>query len=1392
MDMSLCYNTTSNTNRLSSLFALPAGVVIPTEQVLSSIEVCAHRCLFDFFKQVRSDDNNLYSVQFDVLLGTYCNTLNLLRFLELGLSVACVCTKFPELGYVRDGVIQFEVQQPMIARDGPHPLDQPVHNYMVKRIHKRSLSAAFSIASEALCLINKTHTDGTLIESSLRLRAIQQLARNLRAVLDSFERGAADQLLGVLLDKAPPLSLLVPLSRFQAECHLVNRVTHAALISELKQRIRKDIFFMTKYERNPNRILGYLSEMVSCTQPSVTASQITHSNTRGREVDGVIVTTSSLRRKLLQGILHVDDTSADVPVTYGEMVIQGTNLVTALVMGKAVRGMDDVAKYLLDIGDSSVPSLNINKHDSSTLKPVTARVSADLVTIGDKLVFLESLERRVYQSTRVSYPLIGNLDITFVMPLGVFQTNIIDRYSRHAGDFVTPPDKPDPRQFPPQTLFFYNKDGLVTKLTMQDAMGTICHSSLLDIEDTLTALRRGSINRETYFGAYVSNGTEDSLDIQMERFMELWPDMTPTTPAWTLESHLTTQQFMAPGNERLIYELNPAFDFFVAPGDLDLPGPERPPETMPTINASLRIINGNIPIPLCPIQFRDARGFQLSTGKHSLHPLTIRAVTETFQDRAYPTILYILEAIIHGNERNFCSILRLLSQCIRGYWEQSHKVAFINNFHMLVYITTYLGNGELPEPCIAIYRDLLQHTRALKQTITEYTVIGDTQDGESPEALNNILCDDTFLPPVLWDCDPLMYRDEAARDRLPTIRTGGLFGYQAIHHVDLQRHNFQRRDNVLIHGRPVRGDVAQGAPIATHHDREWNTLAKIYYYVIVPTFSKGTCCTMGIRYDRIYPTIQTIVIPDIPGDEQTPTNIEDPRHPLHPHQLVPNSLNVYFHNAKLIVDGDALLTLQELMTDMAERTTPILTSIAPDAGATTVITRNMRTYDGALYHGLIMMSFPSYDETIMTGTFFYPVPVNPLFSCAEHLTSLRGMNNIRRSLTKKMSAIPPFLGSNYYATIRQPIAHHAQHSTSDSNILSYALLGDYFKFTPLSLTHQLRTAFHPGIAFTVVRQDKFSTEQILYAERASESYFVGQIQVNQNDSPGGVNFTLTQPRAHVDLGIGYTAVCATAALRCPLTDMGNTAQNLFFTRGALPMLHADVNETLRRIVAASTKITPTEPLPIFGGMRPYTPAGIARGQSSICEFIAMPVSVDIQYFRTACNPRGRSSGYIYCGDNESDFETVMFDHSQADVSYTDRATINPWASQRYSYGDKLYNGSYNLSGASPLYSPCFKFFTPMEIKNQCNILDRLILESRAVCSQSPADTEYQFKRPPGSNELTQDPCTLFQEGYPPLCASDLALLTAARNINPTTSETHLAQYLIYDASPIRGCLSVSQ
>lgn len=217
-------------------------------------------------------------------------------------------------------------------------------------------------------------------------------------------------------------------------------------------------------------------------------------------------------------------------------------------------------------------------------------------------------------------------------------------------------------------------------------------------------------------------------------------------------------------------------------------------------------------------------------------------------------------------------------------------------------------------------------------------------------------------------------------------------------------------------------------------------------------------------------------------------------------------------------------------------------------------------------------------------------------------------------------------------------------------------------------------------------------------------------------------------------------------------------------------------------------MAPQRNVPFLGTLMPNMPAGLEHGQSSLCEFIPTPVSADLEYFKTPCNPRGRAAGQICSGEEPEDASDVMYDHEQGDPAYPFRATNNPWASQRFSYGDMLYNGSFNLNGSSPLYSPCHKFFTGSEVCAKTRCLAKLICEIGASSAAFSADAEVQFKRPAGSTDLTQDPSAVFQEAYPILCSTDKALLRTNASGDADNPETHMAQYLIHDSSPIAGCI----
>ncbi|BAP00698.1 major capsid protein; VP5 [Pteropodid alphaherpesvirus 1] len=1359
-----------------------AAALVPTGTILSTIEVSSHRRLFDFFARVRSDQNSLYDVQFDALLGTYCNTLSWVRFLELGLSVACVCTKFPELAYMNEGRVQFEVHQPLIARDGPHPIEQPIHNYMTKLIDRRALNAAFTLATEALSLLTGEALDGTRISFHRQLRAIQQLARNVQAVLGAFERGTADQMLHVLLEKAPPLALLLPMQRYLDNGRLATRVARATLVSELKRSFCDNSFFLAKAGHHKEAVEAWLIDLTTATRPSVAVPRLTHADTRGRPVDGVLVTTAPIKQRLLQSFLKLADAEADVPVTYGEMVLNGANLVTALVMGKAVRSLDDVARHLLEMQEEQVEA-NHETLEELESAPKTTRVRADLVSIGEKLVFLEALEKRIYAATNVPYPLVGAMDLTFVMPLGLFNP-ALERFAAHAGDFVPVPGQPDPRTFPPKQLFFQGKDRQVLKLALDAAAGTVCHPSLMHIDAAVGGLNNNPVEAANPYGAYVANLPAAPTHHLQENFLQAWQHrLLHGRLRWVVEGQMAPDQFLQPDNAALHLELHPAFDFFVGVADVELPGREAPPAGPGAVNAMWRVVNGNLPLPLCPTPFRDARGAELSVGRHTLSPATIAAVRGAFEDRNYPVVFYLLQAAIHGSEQVFCALARLITQCIISYWNNTRHAAFVNDYSMVAFINTYLG-GELPEECMAVYRDLVAHVEALAQLVEDFTLAGPNFGGQAPVEINHLLFDAAFLAPVMWDCDGLMRRANLNPQRECLINAGG-HDPVYVAACTLATADFQRRDGRLLHNTQAR--AAAAADDRPHRPADWAIHHKIYYYAVVPAFSRGRCCTAGVNFERVYATLQNMVVPEIAAGEECPTDpTTDTAHPLHPANLVANTLNAMLHNGRVVADGPAMLTLQILAHNAADRTTAILYGSAPDAGANTAATANMRTFDGALHAGILLMASQHLDQTVDLGEYFFPLPTNALFAGPEHIVYMPNFPPQLRELARTVPLVAPTLGANYYASVRQPVLQYVRESSAGENTITYALMAGYFKISPVALLHQLKTGLHPGFGFTVVRQDRFVTENVLFSERASEAYFLGQLQVARHETGSGVNFTLTQPRGNVDLGVGYTATVASATVRNPVTDMGNLPQNFYLGRGAPPLLNNGAAVFLRNAIVAGNRLGPAQPVPVFGCAQVPRHAGMDHGQDAVCEFIATPVSADITYFRQPCNPRGRAAGGVYAGDAEGDATALMYDHTQSDPSRPFAATANPWASQRFSYGDLLYNGAYHLNGASPVLSPCYKFFTASDVTAKHRCLERLIVETGAAVSTATATIDVQFKRPPGCRELVEDPCSLFQEAYPITCASDPALLRAARNNEAHVRESHFMQYLIRDASPLKG------
>lgn len=73
------------------------------------------------------------------------------------------------------------------------------------------------------------------------------------------------------------------------------------------------------------------------------------------------------------------------------------------------------------------------------------------MSIGEKLVFLEALEKRIYAPPTFPTP-VGAMDLTFVLPLGLFNP-VMERFAAHTGDLVPAPATRIPRLPAPPAVF---------------------------------------------------------------------------------------------------------------------------------------------------------------------------------------------------------------------------------------------------------------------------------------------------------------------------------------------------------------------------------------------------------------------------------------------------------------------------------------------------------------------------------------------------------------------------------------------------------------------------------------------------------------------------------------------------------------------------------------------------------------------------------------------------------------------------------------------------------------------------------------------------------------------------------------------------------------------------
>lgn len=194
--------------------------------------------------------------------------LSLVRFLELGLSVACVCTKFPELAYMNEGRVQFEVHQPLIAATARTPSSNPHTITMTKIIDRRALNAAFSLATVAIALLTGRPWTGRVsarIASCAPSNSSLATSRPSSGRLSAHGRPDAARAAG----KGAAPGFVVADATIPGQRPPGHQGGPGDLVAELKRSFCETSFFLGKAGHRREAVEAWLVDLTTATQPSV-------------------------------------------------------------------------------------------------------------------------------------------------------------------------------------------------------------------------------------------------------------------------------------------------------------------------------------------------------------------------------------------------------------------------------------------------------------------------------------------------------------------------------------------------------------------------------------------------------------------------------------------------------------------------------------------------------------------------------------------------------------------------------------------------------------------------------------------------------------------------------------------------------------------------------------------------------------------------------------------------------------------------------------------------------------------------------------------------------------------------------------------------------------------
>nr|AWG89875.1 BcLF1 [human gammaherpesvirus 4] len=1353
--------------------------------LLSNLRQSAAEGLFHSFDLLVGKDAREAGIKFEVLLGVYTNAIQYVRFLETALAVSCVNTEFKDLSRMTDGKIQFRISVPTIAHgDGRRPSKQRTF-IVVKNCHKHHISTEMELSMLDLEILHSIPE--TPVEYAEYVGAVKTVASALQFGVDALERGLINTVLSVKLRHAPPMFILQTLADPTFTERGFSKTVKSDLIAMFKRHLLEHSFFLDRAENMGSGFSQYvrsrLSEMVAAVSgESVLKGVSTYTTAKGGEpVGGVFIVTDNVLLQLLTFLGEEADNQIMGPSSYASFVVRGENLVTAVSYGRVMRTFEHFMARIVDSPEkagstkSDLPAVAAGVEDQPRVP-----ISAAVIKLGNHAVAVESLQK-MYNDTQSPYPLNRRMQYSYYFPVGLFMPN--PKYTTSAAIKMLD----NPTQQLPVEAWIVNKNNLLLAFNLQNALKVLCHPRLHTPAHTLNSLNAAPAprdRRETYSLQHRRPNHMNVLVIVDEFYDNKYA--APVTDI-ALKCGLPTEDFLHPSNYDLLrLELHPLYDIYIG----------RDAGERARHRAVHRLMVGNLPTPLAPAAFQEARGQQFETATslaHVVDQAVIETVQDTAYDTAYPAFFYVVEAMIHGFEEKFVMNVPLVSLCINTYWERAGRLAFVNSFSMIKFICRHLGNNAISKEAYSMYRKIYGELIALEQALMRLAgsdVVGDESVGQYVCAL----LDPNLLPPVAYT--DIFTHLLTVSDRAPQIIIGNevyadtLAAPQFIERVGNM--DEMAAQFVALYGYRVNGDhdhdfrLHLGPYVDEGHA---DVLEKIFYYVFLPTCTNAHMCGLGVDFQHVAQTLAY----NGPAFSHHFTRDED---------ILDNLENGTLRDLLEISD---LRPTVGMIRDLSASfmTCPTFTRtvrVSVDNDVTQQLAPNpadKRTEQTVLVNGLVAFAFSERTRAV-TQCLFHAIPFHMFYGDPRVAATMHQdvatfvMRNPQQRAVEAFNR-PEQLFAEYREWHRSPMGKYAAECLPSLVSIS-GMTAMHIKMSPMAYIAQAKLKIHPGVAMTVVRTDEILSENILFSSRASTSMFIGTPNVSRREARvDAVTFEVHHEMASIDTGLSYSSTMTPARVAAITTDMGIHTQDFFSVFPAEAFGNQQVNDYIKAKVGAQRNGTLLrDPRTYLAGMTNVNGApGLCHGQQATCEIIVTPVTADVAYFQKSNSPRGRAACVVSCENyNQEVAEGLIYDHSRPDAAYEYRSTVNPWASQLGSLGDIMYNSSYRQTAVPGLYSPCRAFFNKEELLRNNRGLYNMVNEYSQRLGGHPAtsNTEVQFVVIAGTDVFLEQPCSFLQEAFPALSASSRALIDEFMSVKQTHAPIHYGHYIIEEVAPVRRIL----